>query len=352
MIGFIVILILLAAAAGAAYYYFVQTKPQPSIGPSTETELVITEDGASLTENYRIMPKREKYIQMPDVAGCQKGADSEMCNAYDKNNGFAFVYDLSLADVGSPRYESCPGGGHDCWYTEKYDEEGTLIAVTDKNGVSMLDKIADDIWSGKWDMENNQLVKEITNSFEFKDGSLVAKRQLSLKDGGKAEIGDKVKPTEMPGSMYFVALFSSMKIAGEEKPAKIKLNIKGSKDSFKKFVRGSRIDQSQGVSVDLKKSEKPMKFELYDKPDCKGKVIRSIGLGSNINLNTKFEIKSQNGDQQKACCMKTENVKIVMGKATSDTGVTEFNRTQLEGEKTTNLPGCPNDYMFSFSPLQ
>lgn len=255
MIGFIVILILLAAAAGAAYYYYTQIQPEPSIGPSpgpspgpsTETELVITEDGASLTENYRIMPKREKYIQMPDVAVCQKGADSEMCNAYDKNGGFAFVYDLSLADVGSPRYESCPGGGHDCWYTEKYDEEGTLIAVTDKNGVSMLDKIADDIWSDKWDMENNQLVKGITNSVEFKDGSLVAKRQLSLGGGGKAEMGDKVKPTDVPGSMYFVALFGSMKMAGEEKPAKITLKVKGSKDLFKKFVEGSRIDQQQSA---------------------------------------------------------------------------------------------------------
>ena len=114
----------------------------------------------------------------------------------------------------------------------------------------------------------------------------------------------------------------------------------------------NELKEVEGVSVDLKKSEKPMKFELYDDPNCTGKVIRSIGLGSNINLNTKFEIKSQNGDQQKACCMKTENVKIVMGKAKSDTGVTEFNDTQLEGEKTTNLPGCPNDYMFSFSPLQ
>jgi len=251
MIGFIVILILLAAAAGAAYYYYTQVQPEPSIGPSpgpsTETELVITEDGASLTENYRIMPKREKYIQMPEVAACQKGADSEMCNAYDKNDGFAFVYDLSLADIVNPRYESCPGGGHDCWYTEKYDEEGTLIAVTDKNGVSMLDKIADDIWSDNWDMENNALVKDITRSVEFKDGSLVATRQLTIGGGRKLEIGDKVKPNQLPGSMYFVALFSSMKIAGEEKPAKITLNVKGSKDLFKKFVEESSITHTAEV---------------------------------------------------------------------------------------------------------
>jgi hypothetical protein len=240
----VILLILFVILGGAAYYYFTQMKSKPTVRPSVEPsglELLITEDGASLTENYRIMPKREKYIQTPYVAACQKGADSEMCNAYDKNDGFAFVYDLSLADIGSPQYESCPGGGHDCWYTEKYDEDGTLIAVTDKNGVSMLDKIADDIWSDKWDM-NNALVNEIIKSVEFKDGSLIAKRQLSLGVSGKAEIGDKIKPTEIPGSLYFIMLFGSMKIAGEEKPAKITLNVKGSKDIFKKFV-----DQQQSA---------------------------------------------------------------------------------------------------------
>ena len=247
MIGFIVILLLLAVAVGAAYYYFTQTQTKPSVDSSTQTtepELVITEDGASLTENYRIMPKREKYIQMPRVADCQKGAKSEMCNAYDKNDGFAFVYDLSLADAGSPRYESCPGGGHDCWYTEKYDEEGTLIAVTDKNGVSMIDKIADDIWSDKWSMEH-RLVSEMSGSVEFKDGTLKAKRLLHLGGDQKLEAGEVVKPTHLPASMYFIALFTAMKNAGEEKPAKITLKVKGAKDYFNKFVEGSRAQVQQ-----------------------------------------------------------------------------------------------------------
>jgi hypothetical protein len=229
--------------AGGGYFAYTKYGKKDSVDPVGST-LEITEDGASLTENYRIMPKREKYIQMPHVADCQKGIESEMCNSYDKNDGFAYVYDLSLADAGGPQYESCPGGGHDCWYTEKYDEEGTLIAVTDKNGVSMLDKIADDVWSDKWSMEN-RLVSEISDAVEFKDGTLKAKRLLTSGGGQKLEVGEVVKPTDLPSSMYFIVLFTSMKNAGEEKPAKITLKVKGAKDYFNKFVKGSSIGETQ-----------------------------------------------------------------------------------------------------------
>jgi hypothetical protein len=355
MIGFIVILLLLAVAVGAAYYYYTQTT-EPSTGPSTQTtepELVITEDGASLTENYRIMPKREKYIQMPRVADCQKGTKSEMCNAYDKNDGFAFVYDLSLADAGSPRYENCPGGGHDCWYTEKYDEEGTLIAVTDKNGVSMLDKIADDIWSDKWSMEH-RLVSEMSDAVEFKDGTLKAKRLLTFGGGQKVEVGEVVKPTDLPSSMYFIALFTSMKNAGEEKPAKITLKVKGAKDYFNKFVKGSStIEQTQNPQ---KKSTKPFKVELYDKADCTGEVVRAVQLNVGIPLDAVVNVKSEEGSK-KACCMKVSNANVTLDQNTwakNDKGEhikMTFPSNRISEEEKIELNGCSSNYSFRMSPL-
>ena len=356
MIGFIVILLLLAVAVGAAYYYFTQTQTKPSVDSSTQTtepELVITEDGASLTENYRIMPKREKYIQMPRVADCQKGAKSEMCNAYDKNDGFAFVYDLSLADAGSPRYESCPGGGHDCWYTEKYDEEGTLIAVTDKNGVSMIDKIADDIWSDKWSMEH-RLVSEMSGSVEFKDGTLKAKRLLHLGGDQKLEAGEVVKPTHLPASMYFIALFTAMKNTGEEKPSKITLKVKGAKDFFKKFVEGSStIKQTQNPQ---KKSTKPFKVDLYDKAGCTGEVVRALKLGAGMPLDKVFDVKSEEGSK-KACCMKVSNANITFDDNTwakNDEGENinmRFPSNRISEEEKIELNGCSSNYSFRMRPL-
>ena len=358
MIGFIVILLLLAVVVGAAYYYFTRTSTQttePSTGPSTQTtepELVITEDGASLTENYRIMPKREKYIQMPGVAGCQNGIESEMCNAYDKNDGFAFVYDLSLADADGPRYESCPGGGHDCWYTEKYDEEGTLIAVTDKNGVSMLDKIADDIWSDKWSMEN-RLVSEMSGTVEFKDGTLKAKKLLTFGGGQKVEAGEVVKPSDVPSSMYFIALFTAMKNAGEEKPSKITLKVKGAKDYFNKFVKGSSIRETQNSQ---KMSTKPFKVELYDKADCTGEVVKAVQLNAGMPLEKVFNVKSKKGSK-KACCMKVSNANIKFGKNTwakNDEGNNiqlRFPSNRISEEEKIELEGCSSNYRFRMSPL-
>ena len=193
-------------------------------------ELVITEDGASMTEGYRIMPRREKYVQFPQVTSCGTERPKDYCSGYDVNdtNGFAFVYDLSLKDSTSPKYFECPGGGHDCWYIEKYDDEGTLVGVYNKNGESMLDRITDDIWGDKWDMENHPMVQEIKGGMEFKDGTLIAKKRLNP----KVDVGDVITPLDFPTSVYFTALLIAMKLAGVEKPSKITLKIRNARDMF------------------------------------------------------------------------------------------------------------------------
>ena len=144
-------------------------------------------------------------------------------------NGFAYVYDLSLSNVKGPAYTECPGGGHDCWFIEKYDSEGTMTGVVNKENESMLEKLADDIWGDKWDMENTGIVTETKKVFEFKNGKLISKRNLPGVDTGNV-----VKPTDVPTSMYFTALFISMKLSGAKKPSKITLKIRNAKDLFDK----------------------------------------------------------------------------------------------------------------------
>ena len=130
---------------------------------STST-LTITEDGASVTGNYKM---REQYIQAPKVKEFHGENPPAWCGEYDKGNeGFAFVYDLSLGDVKNTVYTECPAGGHACWYTEKYDSEGALTAITDKDGVSLLDKIADDIWDDKLDSES-PLIARLSSGVEM-----------------------------------------------------------------------------------------------------------------------------------------------------------------------------------------
>lgn len=222
--------------AGGGYFAYTKFGKKDSTGPVGST-LEITEDGASVTEKYRIMPKRERYIQIPEVRTCYGNEPRDYCSAYDKNDGMAFVYDVSLADITSPQYTECPGGGHNCWYTEKYDNDGTLIAITNKQGESLLDKMADDLWSDKLNMEH-RMIKEVTTHVEMKDGKLIATKTLGRGEQS-LQIGDVVKPSDLPGSLYFLVLLMAMKKADMEKPGRIVLNIKGARDLFNNELQRS-----------------------------------------------------------------------------------------------------------------
>jgi len=230
--------VIVLAVVGYFVYNNKEKKPSPDEGGSPG-ELVITEDGASMTEGYRIMPRREKYVQFPNVSSCGTEGPKDYCSAYDVSDtsGFAFVYDLSLKDATSPEYFECPGGGHDCWYIEKYDDEGTMIGVDNKNGESMLDKIADDIWGDKWDMENHPMVQEVKRGMEFKNGTLIAKNRLN----SNINVGDAITPIDFPTSLYFTALLIAMKLAGVEKPSKITLKIRNARDLFVQFKRPADV---------------------------------------------------------------------------------------------------------------
>jgi len=230
--------------AGGGYFVYTKYGKKDSVDPVGST-LEITEDGASLTENYRIMPKRERYIQAPDIVECQGENQAEFCSHWNRE-GFAVVYDLSLAntDVIGRAYTECPGGGHDCWYTEKFDNEGTLIAITNKQGESLLDKLADDLWSGKIDM-NHQIFTGFDNMVVFKDGKLVSPNSQALPTGRRVEAGEPIKPSDIPGSIYFIYLLIAMKKAGEGKPDRIVLNIKGAKEEFNTFLANARAPSSE-----------------------------------------------------------------------------------------------------------
>jgi len=198
-------------------------------------ELIITDEGSEIINES----KKEGYIQMPKLSICatERGEKPNYCSNYEfsETTGFAYAYDLSLADIGSPRYEECVGGGHDCWYTEQYDQDGTLVGVVDKDGVSLLDKIVDDVWNDKWS-EDAGIVKFFKKDLEYKDGKLIAKKEIKL-PGKEIKPGEVLKPGDVPAtSLYFIALFSSMKLAGAEKPSKITLKIKNTKMKFDKMI--------------------------------------------------------------------------------------------------------------------
>lgn len=231
MIGYAVLILVVILVAALAYYYFTQMKKDEQDGQS---ELTITENGTTLTEGYRIMPKSEAYIQMPEVYSCGRDNEQSYCPSYEGTvtNGFAYVYDLSLSDITTPGYTECPGGGHDCWFIEKYDSEGAMIGVVNKNGESLLDKLTDDIWDDKLDT-NSPMVSDLLSKMEFKNGKLVTKETLNMTGNITIAVGDEFKITDsLLPSMYFLILLLAMKAAGAEKPGTITLNVKNAKEKF------------------------------------------------------------------------------------------------------------------------
>lgn len=204
----------------------------PRVKPSTMTrgsgELLITNYG---TEYYTRRSKLETYIKIPEIYKCDTDEAPDYCEVTDVRDKFVFEYDLDKPSGGS-FYTKCSDGSHDCWYVEQYDDEGTLIGIVDKDGVSMLDVMADDLWSDKWDLENAELVKQTVKTVEYKDDKLVAKKEFR-----GLKIGDTVTVNDIEPAIYFAGLLTSMKLAGLEKPEKITLKIKGAKSNYEKFKK-------------------------------------------------------------------------------------------------------------------
>jgi len=205
----------LSFVAGAVGWKY--TEPTAAEGPTGPLKTVtITEEGIAM-ENMR-RKVRSEYVSMPRVDLCYNPDVSapEYCTLHDKETGFAYVYDVASGAL--PRlYEKCPGGGHGCWFTEKYDGYGSIVAIENSKGEGLLEKMAKDVWSGNWDIAPFKEGK----TYKFDKGQLMEIR-------GDEEVVVTVQ--DMPRSAYFIQLLINMEEAGWDKPDKFKFEIRNAQD--------------------------------------------------------------------------------------------------------------------------
>jgi hypothetical protein len=239
---------LMFAGAGGSGTASTKTSSGPAPAPNDGNVLTITENGTAKTntstEGYRM--RRERYLIMPKVQMCHQTDNVPgWCSSIEYNkekNGIPFFYDLEYeADNQSfdrvcegemcSETVACKDGGFDCVFTEKFNDEGTLYSISNKAGEELLDMMADDAWSGKWD--NWGFIDRLKREVKYSDGKLYARTgedteveltlKMALEEGGNA-------------SVYFIALLAFMHENGEPKPDRIVLAVKGAKDAFQTRV--------------------------------------------------------------------------------------------------------------------
>ena len=208
---------------------------------NTGDVLVITEDGASREGGggSSSTSTTETYLILGDPQECRGEKRAEWCDkvGYDQTtDGLTFFYDLGFEpDVrGFRNKAACSDGGFGCAYVEKFDASGALVEIVNEKGEQFLDTLADDVWAGKlddWEFKD-RIVKDI----EYANGKMTFKKdqQPFAKKGD--ELSMKSANSYGVATMYFIALLTSMKLAGEKKPAKIVLNVKGAKEAFEKRI--------------------------------------------------------------------------------------------------------------------
>lgn len=269
LILIILIIIIVCVVLGLLWY--------KSTRGAVKNTLTITKDGASTSSTTESQSGREGYMKMPrTIKPCHTGeADgitgTAWCDSigYDKDkHGMSYFYDLGFSATQSHRFHedceetgtgadavmkckevvACPDGGFDCAFTEEFDADGALIGITNSEGLQLLDVMSNDAWDGKWD-DWDTLNNEIMRLVEWKDGKLVLRNSNNFGTAGTEWTLLNALKNDIPPTFYFIALLGSMKMANEEKPDEIILQVDGAKEIFNNVILNPVVTEGAKPAV-------------------------------------------------------------------------------------------------------
>jgi len=296
MIVVILTIIIIAVIIGLLWYASTKKKGEEiqTVNPGKKT-LTITKDGASTSSTSKVQSGREGYMKMPrSMKPCHTGetdfvTGTAWCDkiGYDKDkHGMSYFYDLGFGGMGSHMFEeecvvvgesgdlqkckeviACSGDGFGCAFTEEFDADGALIGITNSEGLQLLDVMANDAWGGKWD-DWSSLNDEVKGLVEWKDGKLVLIHSNNLGTAGTEWTLLSAIKNDIPPTLYFLALLSSMKMANEEKPDEIILQVDGAKEIFNNVILNTGVMEEVKVTdVPLEPLKAPSTPGVVHQPD-------------------------------------------------------------------------------------
>ena len=296
MIVVILTIIIIAVIIGLLWYASTKKKDEEiqTVNPG-KTTLTITKDGAFISSTSEAQSGREGYMKMPrSMKPCHTGetdgiTGTAWCDSigYDKDKqGMAYFYDLGFSATETHRFHedceeigagagavmnckevvACPDGGFDCAFTEEFDSNGALIGITNSEGIQLLDVMSNDAWGGKWD-DWSSLNDEVKGLVEWKDGKLILIHSNNLGTAGTEWTLLSAIKNDIPPTLYFLALLSSMKMANEEKPDEIILQVGGAKEIFNNVILNPVVMEGAGTDVPLEPLEAPSTPGVVYQPD-------------------------------------------------------------------------------------
>ena len=233
---YVIICVVLILISVGGYYFFTNGKAEPG-----ELETIVIggqEEQTSGTENY---------MSMPDTLEVPASVSEYTVIAYDPES-------TSLDTASSwEEKEECPGGGYDCLYIERVNENGRVTAITDKDGNDFLQKFSDDLYNGKlkWideAIQNPTNLARMTQRYKLSDDNQLmfkvddkwvrvepgANKKYQLKDGG-------MLTQDMTVTKYLINLMVLYKASGKPKP-----NIVIDLPAVKRQVFGPEVRPSYG----------------------------------------------------------------------------------------------------------
>lgn len=222
-----IICVVLILIGVGGYHFFTKGKAEP--GESGESETIV-------------IGGTENYMSMPDTTEVPASVSEYTVIAYDPES-------TSLDTASSwEEKEECPGGGYDCLYIERVNENGRVTAITDKDGNDFLQKFSDDLYNGKlkWIDEAIQdptNFARMTQRYKLSDDNQLmfkvddkwvrvepgANKEYQLKDGG-------MLTQDMTVTKYLINLMVLYKASGKPKP-----NIVIDLPALKRQVIGTEV---------------------------------------------------------------------------------------------------------------
>lgn len=247
----VAIILLLVGVGGYYAYTTLQTETDGGgatdqglsvdVTPGAQGDVVTISDNgvssSSTTETYIAAPRmdncaNELYGGNPSMyewCDSDMSSSAEMNYAYDPVGGTLGVGGRMTTTFNRDTGK-CSDGTKSCIFEENYDSERKLTGITNEDGENLINKFADDLWSGRI-VFTDAAKQDFNENITFENNKLYLKNRVCSGEGGEENCDYElieITPKNFPPG--FIVLWILLWYKANDKPQPtIKFDIKSEK---------------------------------------------------------------------------------------------------------------------------